>query len=145
VRRAGALKRRTELKRGSTPLRRTELRRAPKPTATIESAPARTTSLNRTTPIRKVSAKRAAENCERRAMIARLWPERPNCARPGCVRLADDVHEPLTRGRGGSITDPDNAVPLCRPCHDEVTFTPESELAWAYECGLLRHSWETNR
>jgi hypothetical protein len=56
--------------------------------------------------------------------------------------MADDVHEPLTRARGGSITDPGNAVPLCRQCHDEITFQPESELGWAYDLGLLRHSWE---
>lgn len=89
-----------------------------------------------------VSSKRRAENRERRAMVAALWPERPQCAWPGCVRLADDVHEPLTRARGGSITDPENAVPLCRPHHDHVTFKPESELGAAYALGLLRHSWD---
>lgn len=93
-------------------------------------------------PLRPVSAKRAAENRQRRAMVAALWPERPRCKVPGCPRLADDVHEPLTRARGGSITDPGNAVPLCRPHHDEVTFRPESELGWAYELGLLAHSWD---
>ena len=97
--------------------------------------------LERGTPIRKVSAKRAKANRERRAMVDRLYPDRqPMCGRPGCPRWADDLHEPLTRARGGSITDPDNQVPLCRPCHDELTFTPESELGWAYELGLLRHS-----
>jgi hypothetical protein len=132
--RAGALKRKTELNRGG-PLRRTGFRRAQNPTATT-SAPARTTL------IRSVSAKRAKQNRERRAMISRLWPERPQCGRPGCTRMADDVHEPLTRARGGSITDSANAVPLCRLCHDEVTFAPESQLGWAYEAGLLIHSWE---
>jgi hypothetical protein len=77
-------------------------------------------------------------------MVNALYPERPQCVRPGCPRLADDIHEPLTRARGGSITDPDNQVPLCRPCHDEVTFRPESELGWAYEIGLLVHSWDAN-
>jgi len=76
-------------------------------------------------------------------MVAALWPDcRPQCERPGCGSLADDVHEPLTRARGGSITDKNNATALCRPCHDEVTFKPESELGWAYEAGLLRHSWD---
>lgn len=100
--------------------------------------------LARRTPVRQVSAKRAAENRKRRAMIDALYPERPRCARPGCTALADDIHEPLTRGRGGSITDPENAVPLCRACHDEITFRPESELGWAYEAGLLRHSWDAS-
>jgi 5-methylcytosine-specific restriction endonuclease McrA len=89
------------------------------------------------------SARRKTENRQRRKMVAGLFGgERPPCRRPGCTRLADDVHEPLTRARGGSITDPANAVPLCRPCHDEVTFRPESELGWAYDAGLLRHSWD---
>jgi hypothetical protein len=75
-------------------------------------------------------------------MADRLYPERPMCGRPGCPRLADDLHEPLTRARGGSITDPGNQVPLCREDHDIVTFRPESELGWAYEIGLLIHSWD---
>jgi hypothetical protein len=99
----------------------------------------------RKAPLRPVSDKRRAENRERRAMIAALYPERPRCARPGCRRWADDVHEPLTRARGGSIADPANQVPLCRPCHDEVTFRPESELDWAYSAGLLIHSWDAGR
>jgi len=74
-------------------------------------------------------------------MITALYPDRPRCVRPGCRLMADDIHEPLTRARGGSIVDPDNQVPLCRRCHDEITFRPESELQWAYEIGLLRHSW----
>ncbi len=102
----------------------------------------RTAGLQRGTGLKPVSAKRRAENRQRRAMVADLYPERPHCARPGCPSMADDLHEPLTRARGGSITDPDNCVPLCRPCHDEVTFAPESTLAWAYAAGLLRHSWD---
>jgi hypothetical protein len=98
--------------------------------------------LTRKRPLRPVSAKRARENRERRAMVKQLYPERPRCARPGCARMADDLHEPLTRARGGSITDPGNQVPLCRTCHDEITFRPESELQWAYDLGLLVHSWD---
>lgn len=98
--------------------------------------------LRRKTWMKQVSARRARQNRERRAMVTRLYPERPPCARPACPRMADDIHEPLTRARGGSIVDPGNQVPLCRPCHDEVTFRPESELGWAYEIGLLVHSWD---
>jgi 5-methylcytosine-specific restriction endonuclease McrA len=95
--------------------------------------------------LKPVSDKRRAENRERRAMKERRWPngERPHCARPGCPRLADDLHEILTRARGGSITDEANCIPLCRPDHDAITFRPESELDWAYSLGLLRHSWHT--
>lgn len=100
--------------------------------------------MRRTGRLAPVSDNRRSENRERRAMVAQLYPERPPCGRPGCLRMADDLHEPLTRARGGSITDPGNQVPLCRPCHDEVTFRPESELGWAYEIGLLVHSWAAN-
>lgn len=99
--------------------------------------------------LRPVSLRRQAENRQRRAMVDGLFGgERPLCAvwealQPGwCTRWADDLHEPLTRARGGSITDPDNAVPLCRACHDRITFRPESELQWAYDMGLLIHSWD---
>jgi hypothetical protein len=78
-------------------------------------------------------------------MVKALYPERPACAVPGCPNLADDIHEPLTRARGGSITDPGNQVPLCRfPHHDQLTFAPESELQWAYDLRLLIHSWDVS-
>lgn len=98
----------------------------------------------RRTPIKAVSAKRARENRERRAMLEEMFPEPENvmCVVPGCCDGADDAHEPMTRGRGGSITDPDNVVPICRQHHAEVTFKPESELGWAYELGILRHGWD---
>jgi hypothetical protein len=45
----------------------------------------------------------------------------------------------LASPESSTTTDPDNAVPLCRPHHDEVTF---KEPAWAYGLGILIHSWE---
>lgn len=116
-----------------TPLARRTPLQARKP-LTARSAPGRRSE------IKPVSAKRARENRERRAMKERRWPhgERPRCARPGCPRLADDLHEILTRARGGSITDEANTVPLCRLDNDELTLEPP----WGYELGLLRHSWE---
>lgn len=45
-----------------------------------------------------------------------------------------DVHEPLTRARGGSITDPDNGVLLCRRHHEWTHAHPREAL----ELGLLR-------
>jgi hypothetical protein len=97
-------------------------------------------------PINPVSAKRRAENRKRAAMADQLWPDRREgtvmcgCSRPECSRPADDLHEPLSRARGGSITDEANAIPLARECHDEITFRPESELGWAFRLGLLKHS-----
>lgn len=99
-------------------------------------------NLDRSAPLRKQSKKRQAENRERKAMVLTLWPDgTPMCAVKGCEHLADDVHEPLTRARGGSITDPNNAVPLCRTCHTEIT---DRQPVWAYEQGLLKHSWEVD-
>lgn len=106
--------------------------------------PARVTPLNtyaelrRITPLRRVSKKRAAENRLRSKVAHATFGETPMCARPGCTRPARDCHEPLTRARGGSITDPENMVPLCGPCHTEIQLGP----AWAYELGLMRHSWD---
>lgn len=119
------LQRRTELKATKPLERRSELNRGGQ--------------LNRTGRLRAQSPKRQAENRVRRKVIHATFGDQPTCIAPGCTRWADDVHEPLTRARGGSITDPDNMTPLCRPHHDEVTFT---EPAWAYELGLLRHSWD---
>jgi hypothetical protein len=64
------------------------------------------------------------------------------CLVPWCSALADDLHEALTRARGGSVTDSANVKPLCRRHHDQITFRPESELGWAYDLGLLVHSWD---
>lgn len=108
---------------------------------TSSSALKTRTPLERGKRLNPVSEKRKRANAERRRLIAAQFPTRPLCAIPWCTRFADDIHEPLTRARGGSITDPENWLPLCRSCHDEVTFTPESELQWAYEAGMLRHSW----
>ncbi|MCW2918539.1 MAG: hypothetical protein JWN52_6607 [Actinomycetia bacterium] len=94
-------------------------------------------NLARTTEISKVSDKRKAENRERRKVALATFGRNPMCAVPRCTEPAVDVHEPLTRGRGGSITDPDNMVPLCRPHHDEIQLGPE----WAYQQDLMKHSW----
>jgi 5-methylcytosine-specific restriction endonuclease McrA len=100
----------------------------------------RTTGLARVVPLRPVSNRRQRENRQRRAIADRRWPggEQPGCWRPGCGRLADDLHEILPRARGGSITDEANTVPLCRADNEELTLEP----AWGYELGLLRHSWD---
>src|SRR5215207_4781530 len=109
LRQGGPLRRATALERGAGELKRTELRR--------------------------VSPKRAREHRERKAMVESRWPGgvRPRCIVPWCTRLADDVHEPLTRARGGSITDPDNTVPVCRGHNEELTLEP----AWGYALVLL--------
>lgn len=94
------------------------------------------------TPLPTASPKRIKEQRQRTAMLkAKYGDERPTCAVPGCWQWADDAHEPLSRARGGSITDPENVVAICRAHHDQLTFAPETTLDWAYELNLLRHSW----
>ena len=96
--------------------------------------------LKRGKPLPKVGKKRAAQIRERRAMLQAKYPGITLCEVPFCNRVADDAHEPLTRARGGSITDPENVRAVCRPHHDEITL---EEPGWAYDLGFLRHSWAT--
>jgi 5-methylcytosine-specific restriction endonuclease McrA len=107
---------------------------------TSASTPGSHSTLRRSAPLAPVSKKRARENRERRAMVTRLYPERPRCA-CGCGRLADDLHEILSRARGGSITDPANCVPLARYCHDKAT----NEDPLFYDLSLVVHSWAAER
>ena len=55
-----------------------------------------------------------------------------------CHGFAIELHEPLTRARGGSILDPANTVAICRSCHQYIHDHPVAAL----ELGLLRSSWE---
>lgn len=95
-------------------------------------------------PLRAVSPKRAARK-EERDECRRIVFERCEGACEACPRLHDgpvrravEVHEIKTRGRGGSIYDPDNAVGLCRLCHNWIHDHPDDALA----LGLLAHSWD---
>lgn len=54
--------------------------------------------------------------------------------KPGEPRPWTDMHEVLTRARGGDPTDPGNILCLCRECHKWVT---EHETQ-AREMGLVR-------
>ena len=88
----------------------------------------------RRSPIAPVSKKRRSENRKRRKLTDAMKREGPvMCGFCGCCR-ADDFHEIVSRARGGSITDPENCIPLCRPCHDRATTEP----VWAAELGLSK-------
>lgn len=125
------------MKRGNPPVRRTPLKRGKQ---LERKAPLRSSSnLERHAPLAKQSKKRQAENRQRRAMKNAMFPDgRPACVVPWCDQWADDLHEPLTRARVGSIVEPDNAVPTCRGHNQELTEEP----AWGYKLHLLVHSWD---
>ena len=83
--------------------------------------------------MRAVSKKRAALLRVRKKVTDQMIPI---CVR--CGKRADDAHEVVSRARGGSLTDPANIVPLCRPCHSFITDNPGA----AHAEGLSKHAWE---
>ena len=86
-------------------------------------------------PLRPRSAARAALYVKRRALVAQLLADRPSCEAKIaglCTGRTVDVHELLSRARGGSILDETGLLALCRACHDHVTTHP----AWAEGHGL---------
>lgn len=85
-----------------------------------------------------MSDKRRAENRVRRRNAFDTYGDQPPCKFPVCHQPAEDLHEILSRARGGSITDMDNTAPLCRRHHAEITRNPKL----GEELGLLAHSWE---
>ena len=79
--------------------------------------------LQRRTRLRPVSDKRRAIQRQRRELVDRVLTTRPRCEVGDIIRGTDrihpchiwatDVHEPLTRARGGSIIDEDNTLSVC--------------------------------
>lgn len=135
MKRRAPLRAKTQL-RNKTPLhRKTQLRNTtiPYDGARPVTSPGRAPST-----LPKVSSKRARENRQRTEMLrpGRLDPQ--ICAVPWCAQVGDSPHEPLTRARGGSITDPDNLIWVCWPHNQELTLEPP----WGYQLGLLKHSWD---
>lgn len=85
--------------------------------------------------MRLVSARRRRQNAIRRRLLAVAREEWIGCeARlEGCQNTATDWHERLSRARGGSITDENNRVFLCRSCHIFITDHPRfsEENGWS--------------
>jgi len=117
------------------------------------------TPLTRRTRLAAMSKKRRRVQSERRSMVARELARRPACeAGPiirswrrvrfdpaqadrldagwGCLGYATELHEPLTRARGGSILDPTNTVAICRHCHEWIHSSPTAATA----VGLLKRA-----
>ena len=83
------------------------------------------------------SKKMEAKYRKRRSLVAQMLDEKPVCERCSAAR-STDIHEVVSRARGGSILDPANLVALCRQCHSFITQNPlvaEAE-------GWSKHSWE---
>lgn len=85
---------------------------------------------------------------DRAPLVARLLEERPFCE--ACQIFASfdgerrrtnqsvDIHEVISRGRGGTILEEDNLLAVCRfPCHSRIT-TDSREAEWL---GLAMPSW----
>lgn len=93
------------------------------------------------TGLRPVSKKRLALRGKRDKVRDQVLERDQNACQAGilglCTYHATDVHEILTRGRGGSIYDPDNCISLCRSCHTYITDNPK----WAEENGFIIPSW----
>lgn len=87
------------------------------------------------------SKKTAAKYVERRILVDRLLTERPGCE--ACAILSDrirpseDIHELISRGRGGDILDEANLMAVCRPCHTWITGNPQEAEFY----GLALPSW----
>ncbi len=99
--------------------------------------------------VNPVSAKRRRQNSERKTLLESLYgrEETWTCMvanSPSHLRLmgpcygAVHGHEILPRGRGGSITDPANVVPLCNRHNDWCSEFPVE----AHRLGLLKHAWD---
>lgn len=79
-------------------------------------------------PLRFRSKKQAAVYIHRRRLVASLLEERPACERCQQAR-STEVHELLSRARGGSILDVENCVALCHDCHCWITTHPAEATA----------------
>jgi len=118
------------------------------------------TPLRRFTPLRSMSVKRARDQRKRRELVWAELARRELCEAGAiiyqgrvsahgkenadllnsryarCDGLSVDLHEPLTRARGGSFLDVDNTVAVCRSCHTWIHDNPAAAKA----VGLLRSS-----
>jgi hypothetical protein len=91
--------------------------------------------------VRRQSSKARAVASERSEIRLSLHAHRgPYCEACPTLRPREepnawtDMHEMLTRGRGGSPTDTTNILCLCRDCHHWVTVNPKA----ATELGFMR-------
>lgn len=99
--------------------------------------------LKRRKGVRRVSERRLELLGQRIEMLAGFGENENGCHAAELVPSVAcagplDPHEPLTRGRGGSITDRANVIWVCRKHHGWLHRNPDE----AHRLGLLVHSWE---
>jgi len=97
--------------------------------------------VKRTKGLNQQSAKRRRENRERRRVMHDHYGPDPMCharVEGVCTGRADDAHEPRLRAHGTDITDPEQAIPICRACH----MWTHAHVAEAQARGLLVPSWD---
>lgn len=98
--------------------------------------------MKRSGPLPPVSEKRKRTNRERTKMRKEHFgEERPRCAvrwDGDCTGWADALHELKKRSQGGSLTDPNNAVPCCNRCNSKIEDHPDE----AHRRGFVVKSWE---
>jgi len=85
---------------------------------------------------------------ERRKLVAEMLEQNQDCPagiliypldkKHVCMLRTTEVHEILTRARGGSILDRSNCVALCHSCHAWITVHPKE----AHAIGMVKSSWE---
>lgn len=107
----------------------------------------RNSSLQQRTPLRRTkrinarSKKRAKLYREERVPMLRKhmksYCEAHAEGAPGRCYGPLTPHEPLTRARGGSLTDPGNLRTVCF-LHNERISNDLATMEWAYENGFLR-------
>jgi len=117
------------------------------------------TPLKRKTPLRPMSKKRQKIQTQRREFVKNELEYRQWCeagshitrhlltqltesmkqsvkGKTICDGRAVDIHEPLTRARGGSILETENSMAVCRNCHTWIHDNPEA----ATKLGLLKRN-----
>ena len=102
------------------------------------------TSLQRKTPLNKVSKRQQQLNRKRSKFSKEQLELRPFCeAGPiihqsgfesHCSRNAVELHEPILRSAGGSITDVNNSVAICRLCHSWI----HNNVGESIKLGLIK-------
>jgi 5-methylcytosine-specific restriction endonuclease McrA len=87
--------------------------------------------------VRARSKKMVKKYVERRKLVAQMLETYPMCQRCNS-KASEEVHEVLSRARGGDILDINNCRALCHMCHFWITTNP----AEALKAGWLKNSWD---